>query len=521
LIPILTTEASREYDRFVIDTIGIGSSLLMERAAAALFEHVSEWLLEEPQSQIVIFCGKGNNGGDGIALARLLTLRSITCKLALVGGIDALSTDAAREYAMLSHIEGAPEAIAVSDAINLALSDERPLIIVDALLGTGAHGSLRDEIRSAVIEINKLAEVHHAKVLAVDIPTGLNADTGQFVNDAVVKATKTVTIVAPKLGFYLNESASVLGEVVIATLADREDLQPNSSIHLIERSDVKGHYPRPEHIASKFDFGHVLTVCGSRGMTGAAIMGAEAALRSGCGLVTVATAASERKIVAQAMPEFMTVGLPETPTGSPSIKAWSELEHFIERADVLLIGSGMKPEPETADLLRKILREAKKPIVADAGALHALADDLDILKQRNDPTVLTPHSGELAKMMHLDRSVIEQDRMNYAKTFAMEHRVTVVIKGSPTFTISPMGEVFVNSTGNVGLATAGSGDVLGGMIAGLFARMKDQPTEAAWLSVYLHGMAGDLAKAACTTVGMTARDVTMQLGATYKSMGFE
>ncbi len=521
MIPILTTETAREYDQFLIDTVGISSSLLMERAASALFDHLNHWLREAPDSQIVIFSGRGNNGGDGIALARLLALRDIRVHLVIIGDETKLSSDAARELALLTNTQGAPKPLPSDPSIDLALDETRPLIIVDALLGTGATGDLRDDIINAVLFLNDLAQRYHARVLAVDIPTGLSGDTGEYEVGSVVIATKTVTIAAQKLGFYRRDVSKITGEVVVARLADRADLQPKSHIHVVERQDVMGAYPAPSNIASKYNFGSVLTICGSRGMTGAAIMGAASALRSGCGLVTVATSASERHIVAQAMPEFMTIGLAETAGGAPTLQAWDQLESFIKKADVLLIGSGTKPEPETADLFRKILRAVEKPIVADAGALHALAEDLEILKSRKFPTILTPHSGELAALMHLERKQVENDRMNLARKFAMEFRVIVVMKGAPTFTISPNGEVFINSTGNVGLATAGSGDVLGGMIAGLFARLKDRPTEAAWLSVYLHGAAGDLAKAAWTTVGMTARDITKQLGATYKSMGFE
>jgi len=526
MIPVLTSQEARDYDRYLIDEIGIASSELLERASAALFAHVGPWLEQEPNSQVIVFSGRGNNGGDGIALARLLSKAGAKTQIVIVGNPMSMSAEAAKQYELLLNEEKPPPIFEFSDSLHLTIDESYPLIIIDALLGTGASGHLRGDIPEAIIFLNHAASRYGALVLSVDIPTGMDVDTGAFQIDEedrplVVKADITVSIAAAKVGFYRGSAHTITGTVAVAPLTDRADLQPQSHIHLVERRDVINAYPKPSNIASKYDFGHVLSVCGSRGMTGAAIMGAESALRSGCGLVTVATSASERHIVAQAMAELMTVGLPETSTGAPTTSSWNVLEYFIGRADVLLIGSGMKPEPETADLLRKILREAVKPIVADAGALHAAAEELDILKQRQHATILTPHAGELATLVGVERKQVEEDRLEYARSFAVEHKVTVVSKGAPTFTVSPLGDVFVNTTGNVGLATAGSGDVLGGMIAGTFARMTAEPTDAAWIAVYLHGAAADLAKKEWTTVGMTARDVTFKLGETYRSMGFE
>ncbi len=526
MIPVLTAQEVRDYDRYLIEEVGLAASELMERAASEIFKHLTPWLVQEPTSQVLIFSGRGNNGGDGITLARLLSNAEVKTQLVIVGDPTALSAEAAKQYELLLEGKSRSPIFEFSDSMHLAIDESSPLIIVDALLGTGASGLLRGDMPEAVQFLNQAALRYGAIVLSVDIPTGMDADTGEYEIDEegrpfVVKANLTVTIAAAKVGFYRANAASITGNIAVAGLTDRADLQPRSHIRLVERSDVIAAYPRAENISSKYDFGHVLSVCGSRGMTGAAIMGGEAALRSGCGLVTVATSASERHIVAQAMAELMTVGLPETSTGAPTTSAWDVLEYFIKRADVLLIGSGMKPEPETADLLRKILREAAKPIVADAGALHAVAEDLSILDHRQSATILTPHAGELAKLIGIERKQVEHDRMAYARSFALEHKVTVVSKGAPTFTISPAGDVFVNTTGNVGLATAGTGDVLGGMIASTFARMTAEPTDAAWIAVYLHGAAADLAKTEWTTIGMTARDVTFKLGETYRSMGFE
>jgi len=485
VIPVLTRAASRAYDRYLIDERGIASSTLIDRAARGALDRILQWLTQGYR-QVTIFAGSGNNGADGRALARLL--------------------------------EGYVEIQVYSpeDAPTIDQTDASHTIVVDALLGTGSKLPLREDLIRAVQIINDL-KMRGARVLAIDIPTGLDADTGE--HDAVVHADATLTMAAVKPGLFANDASRYVGELTLVPLTDAAADRPRSIMLLVERSDVIAAYPARNRIGSKFDLGHVLAVCGSRGMAGAAIMSAEAALRSGCGLVTVATAASERHIVAQAMPELMTVGLDETSTGAPTTSALQQVQHLAERATVLVIGSGMKPEPETAVLLREIVRRIDKPIVADAGALHAISTDASILDSRKAPTILTPHAGELAQLCGIKRAVLEEDRSKYALRFACDHGVIVVSKGAPTYTVLPEGSIVMNSTGNVGLATAGSGDVLGGMIAGVFAQQPEKPAESSWLAVYLHGLAADIARTKWSTIGMTARDVTMSLGEAYRSLG--
>jgi NAD(P)H-hydrate epimerase len=294
-----------------------------------------------------------------------------------------------------------------------------------------------------------------------------------------------------------------------------------AKVHLVEKADVLQAYPKKKFNASKFDFGRVLSICGSRGMTGAAILGAEAALRSGCGLITVAVPKSQQKVVAQGLREAMTLPLSETSSGAPDQQAFEELAEQFERVDVMLMGCGHLPEPETAALHLRVIEETRKPLVLDAGALRALHGKTWLLKSRKAPTILTPHVGELARLLDIPSEEVERDRLGFARKFAEEHGVVVCMKGAPTYVISGDGEVFINSTGNVGLATAGSGDVLAGMIAGMLAQMPSNPTQAAWIAVYLHGLAADLAKREMTTVGMIAGDVIRHLSAAYRAVGLE
>jgi hydroxyethylthiazole kinase-like uncharacterized protein yjeF len=517
--PVFSAAQSRAFDKRLIEDIGIPSLVLMENAARSAFEVIRAWAEPLEFPHILIYCGCGNNGGDGLALARMLLDIDAIVEVRLVGDPEAFSKDARAEYDILVKLSPGCIDPFDPDEDTIAVPD----IIVDALLGTGSHGALREDHRNAVTMINEALSFGKTKTLAIDLPTGLDPDRGcMHVDDeSAVHATATVTMGAAKLGFFMGHSSEVIGEIVVANIgvAASFEMLEGQRAYLVEPIDIVSRLPQLRANASKFSRGRVLAVCGSRGMTGAAIMAGTTALRTGSGLVNVAVPKSERSLVAQAMPELLTVGLSEQEDGGPDLHAYKELEDHIGHADALLIGSGLRAWPGTADLLRKLIVEVEKPIVIDAGALRSLVGYTDILKQRKAPTILTPHSGEIASLVERPWEEVENDRFETARRFAKEYGVVVVMKGAPTYVFDPDGTAYINPTGNAGLATAGSGDVLAGMLVGLLAQLKGNALDAAIAGVFLHGLAGDLAADAKTKMGMTATDVTEMLPVAFKSLG--
>lgn len=523
LQPILTAAESRSFDKYLIEELGIPSPVLMENAAQAALETIEDWLEEHPDPEVAIFCGPGNNGGDGFALARLLVERNIWPTVFLAGKVEKLSNDARLQYDILSKLLDPDEAYTVESAEEILELVDAPVILVDALLGTGWSGEPHGAVRAAIDAMGMIAASGHVHVLAIDLPTGMNCDEGVHeATDAIVLADRTVTMGTPKIGFYQGESKQYTGDISIAQLgAPYSDAVEHSSAFLVEEADVVLRLPEYPDTASKVTRGRVLCICGSRGMTGAAILSATAALRAGCGWVNVAVPKSERQLVAQAMPELLTVGLSEDESGSPDIRAWEELQEHLERADALLIGSGLRPVEGTADLLRKIIGDVDKPLVIDAGGLGALVGHLDLLKSRKSPTVLTPHVGEIARLVDRPWQEVERERLAVARVIATKYGVTLVMKGAPTYTVDTKGTAYINSTGNVGLATAGSGDVLAGMIVSMIVQSQGEAMDATMAAVYLHGLAGDFAAKEKTTHGMTAMDVINALPLAFKEVGVE
>lgn len=512
--PVLTSTESKAYDQLLIKKAGIPSLVLMENAARGALAAMSEWLTEN--KSVIIFCGKGNNGGDGLALARLLIEKEIDVDIVLLS--KQLSDDAAHQLAVLKkfldphHIHTFP----FRDSHFLAHLEIG--VIVDALLGTGTKGALKKQYGEAVLTINGLARHSNAKVLSLDVPTGLDADTGdvETIIDSkpvCVFATKTVAMGALKRGFFQGLAPDVTGELLVAPLGGPT---PECTVATISLKDIAPLALTRHKTTTKYDQGYVLSIAGSRGMTGAAIMSGEAALRSGCGLVTVATAASERHIIASAMPELMTAPLRDDSDGMPIGASFDDLAEYLPKADVVLLGPGIRVSPESSKLIYRVLREVGLPIVADAGALSVIAQDVSILKKRPAPTILTPHNGEMARILGIGRGELEKNRIEIASAFAKQHKVTLVLKGAPTVIAAPSGRVYINTTGNSAMATAGVGDVLAGLIAGILAQDTSEPETASIFATYLHGLTGDIAKRELTENVLTATDVIKFLPSAFK-----
>lgn len=464
--------------------------LLMDNAAQAVAEAVHEALTALEGERVVIFCGGGNNGGDGLGAARWLQSYGVSVRAFVVGAaLDAVQGDAALELAMFTKAGGRVEALSTEDDWVLAeLAASKADVLVDALLGTGFHGELEGDVLRACELLNKSEKY----ILAVDIPTGVNADNGAVCEQAV-RADHTVTMALVKTGLLLYPGREYCGDIELADISMPvklvEDYQ--SDKYRLTDEIVRELLPLRKANAHKGDAGRVVICAGSPGYTGAAALASDAAVKAGAGLVSLYTPLSSRDVLAIKLTEVMVHGLLERMPGVLGGGAASDVASSAEAADVLAIGPGLGTSESTQEAVRTILQKITTPVVIDADALTALAGHTEILAAMQAQKVLTPHPGEMARLTGLEIAEIEADRINVAKKYAEEWQAIVVLKGAPTVIGCPNGTVYVNSTGNSSLATGGSGDVLTGIIAGLAAQ-EISLQEAAICGVYLHGLAAEL-----------------------------
>lgn len=464
--------------------------LLMDNAAQAVAEAVHEALTALEGERVVIFCGGGNNGGDGLGAARWLQSYGVSVRAFIVGAaLDAVQGDAAIELAMFTKAGGRVEALSTEDDWVLAeLAASKADVLVDALLGTGFHGELEGDVLRACELLNKSEKY----ILAVDIPTGVNADNGA-VSENAVRADHTVTMALVKTGLLLYPGREYCGDIELADISMPVKLveEYQSDKYRLTDEIVRELLPLRKANAHKGDAGRVVICAGSPGYTGAAALASDAAVKAGAGLVSLYTPLSSRDVLAIKLTEVMVHGLLERMPGILGGGAASDVASSAEAADVLAIGPGLGTSESTQEAVRTILQKITTPVVIDADALTALAGHTEILAAMQAPKVLTPHPGEMARLTGLEIAEIEADRINIAKKYAEQWQAIVVLKGAPTVIGCPNGTVYVNSTGNSSLATGGSGDVLTGIIAGLAAQ-EISLQEAAICGVYLHGLAAEL-----------------------------
>lgn len=464
--------------------------LLMDNAAQAVAEAVHEALTALEGERVVIFCGGGNNGGDGLGAARWLQSYGVSVRVFVVGAaLDAVQGDAALELAMFTKAGGRVEALSTEDDWVLAeLAASKADVLVDALLGTGFHGELEGDVLRACELLNKSEKY----ILAVDVPTGVNADNGA-VSENAVRADHTVTMALVKTGLLLYPGREYCGDIELADISMPVKLveEYKSDKYRLTDEIVRELLPLRKANAHKGDAGRVVICAGSPGYTGAAALASDAAVKAGAGLVSLYTPLSSRDVLAIKLTEVMVHGLLERMPGILGGGAASDVASSAEAADVLAIGPGLGTSESTQEAVRTILQKITTPVVIDADALTALAGHTEILAAMQAQKVLTPHSGEMARLTGLEIAEIEADRINVAKKYAEQWQAIVVLKGAPTVIGCPNGTVYVNSTGNSSLATGGSGDVLTGIIAGLAAQ-EISLQEAAICGVYLHGLAAEL-----------------------------
>jgi NAD(P)H-hydrate epimerase len=463
-------EEMREIDRWAIEEQGIPGMELMERAGAAVAREVAAL---RPDGPVVVVAGKGNNGGDGFIVARLLREAGRDVRVLLAGDADGIKGDAAEALRRLGQTPAPFDAGALAGAA----------VAVDALLGTGSTGAPRGVVAEAIEALGDTG----VPVVAVDVPSGVDASTGEVAGPAVA-ADLTVTFHDAKPGLWITPGKDRAGEVRVADIGIPGGAPVEPRIGLI-RDDVLLQVPRREAAGTKFSSGHVLVCGGSTGLTGAPAMAADAAMRAGAGYVTACVPASLNAIFEIKLTEVMTRPLPDDGGALLPEAAATVLDEADKRGGALVAGPGMGRAEPTVTLIQELAAAAKVALVLDADGLNAHAGRLDRLRGREAPTVLTPHAGELARLLDTDSGEVNARRLHHARAAAEAAGAIVVLKGDDTLVAAPDGRVGVSPGGAPGLATAGTGDVLSGVLAAMLA--KDvEPFAAACAAVLLHVRAG-------------------------------
>ena len=499
----------READRYTIEDIGIPSLVLMENAGRQVVAAIEAAYEEQLSGRVAVLCGRGNNGGDGFVVARTLLQRGVDCAVFVIGVVAEIRGDARVNLDILGRLGVTVVEINDEQAWELHFSEiSQCTLIVDAIFGTGVKRALGGMLETVVADVNASG----IPIVSIDLPSGLSADTPHLVGDCI-DASMTVTLAAPKLPLILPPGEAHAGDVVIADIGvptEVIDGLEGPQIELLTREDVRALLEPRAADSHKGDFGRVLVIAGSRGKTGAAYLAGMGALRAGAGLVTIATPASCLPIVASLAPEFMTEPLDDNDDGQLTVAAIGRVVDFDQ--DVIACGPGLGRGRSVADFVRALVDRAEVPLVLDADALTVLSDEPGRLLGREErDVIITPHPGEMARLIGRSTDEVQAHRIEVATDFATSHHLYVVLKGHRTVIATPEGRVFINPTGNAGMATGGTGDVLTGMIAAFLAQLLDAEA-ACRLAVFLHGMAGDLAEASEGDIAMTASDLLAHIG---------
>ena len=547
---VLSAEEMREVDRETTEKYGIPSILLMENAAHAAARVIAEKLGGSvKEKSFLILCGKGNNGGDGAALGRILWTQGADVLVYLFGKVEDAAGDARTNFEICqklnTHHRYANEcnlslyemhtSESVTNVMTESFFHNRHDCVVDALFGTGLTRKLEgdfEKLAEHIAHLGTMPEIERAYfpkkplVVALDLPSGLNADSAQSIGKNA-SADLTVTFTAPKPANVLPPASNFNGELFVASIGSRYELILNSpsQTFLTEKEDVEMWLRGTKFSSASYKNkrGHALLVAGSNNYAGAAVLAGNAAIVSGVGLVTIATSESaQNSIASRVLPEVMTRGVAETKSGAASVKAFKEIDEFIEKSiDALAVGSGLSSSEEsTRRLVRRLVEKRRTPVVVDADGLNSLAP-FDLQGSDELPLILTPHEGEFLKLLGTKDKNALTDRVAVAREFARKHHVILVLKGERALIASPDGRVAVNPTGNSGLGKAGNGDTLAGIIVGFAAQaaqMKVEMFETAVAAVYLAGLAGDIAAEKYGKRSMLASDVRECLMDAFQSI---
>jgi hydroxyethylthiazole kinase-like uncharacterized protein yjeF len=534
---VVTAEEMRGIDRKTIEGYGIPGVVLMERAGLAVSSKIKELV---GRKQVIVVSGSGNNGGDGLVVARHLHNEGWDVKAFLATRPEDLKGDALIQYkaAVKFGINIQPIKELLNNYSSLVT---RHSIIVDAILGTGLSKNVTGILSDVIRLINK----SNRPVFSVDIPSGISSDNGQVMGEAV-KADYTVTFGLPKRGHFLYPGAEYSGRLFVEDIGFPEELirSEKFNVDLLEKNSVAALIHERHRYSHKGDYGHVLIVAGSRGKTGASLMAAKACLRTGAGLVTIGIPESLADVFQSRVTEEMTLLLPDTGDGTLSEKASKKILDFLNKtADLLAIGPGIGVSNDTNKLMKILIKDSLAPMVIDADGINSIEGKVEVFSKVKAPVILTPHPGEMARLLQQSDlpslppprwgraregvkapiseliTKIEQNRLNTAMSFAKETGTYLVLKGVPTIIAIPDGRTFINSTGNPGMATGGTGDVLTGMISGFLSQTRN-PLHSCILGVYMHGLAGDISASEKGKQTMIATDIIDKIAAAFYSIKY-
>ena len=527
---VLTAAQMREADRLTSERYGIPSLQLMENAGAAIAEFLREKFAGLARRKIVVLCGKGNNGGDGLVVARMLKESGCAPEVILFADPGSVQGDAAINLKRWQQGLGEMRVVTSSaewDSARTAF-DEADLI-VDAMLGTGLRGPVEGLLGSVISDLNSARSKSNSKgkkptVVAVDMPSGMASDAQDF-GGPVVAADFTVTLTAPKLGQMISPRASCCGVLVVRNIGTPPDLlesDPHLKMHWLEPGEFRALPLVRDPSGNKGTYGHALIVAGSVGKSGAAVLSARGALRSGAGLVTVATPLDVLATVSAGAPEMMTAPLVATDAGTASLRNldYGRFAEIAKGKSVLAIGPGLSVQSETQQFIRHVVSESEMPVILDADGLNAYAGMADHLNDRKAPALaITPHPGEMARLLGVTVKEVQARRLEVALEAAGRWRAYVILKGFHTILATPSGQAYINTTGNPGMATGGTGDVLTGILAGLTAQFGIEDwARVLGLGVYLHGLAGDIAASRFGQAPMIATDLIDAIPEAYSQI---
>jgi NAD(P)H-hydrate epimerase len=515
---LVTAAEMQEMDRQTIETHGIPGLELMENAGRGATRVLMEQFGRRIKTGVGIICGKGNNGGDGFVIARCLAEQRINASVYLLAKTAAVKGDAATNLKRLAALGVPVIEIPDEDSFSKLKSDlSRCDLLVDAILGTGLAANVRGYFKTVIDFINDLNRTG-IPVFAVDIPSGLNSDTGQPCGTCI-RAQGTATFALAKIGHYTYPGTDYTGklEIIEIGIPDAVVAAVSPKQFLLTAKRIRSSFPHRNADTHKGRTGHLLVVAGSTGKTGAAVMTAVAAMRAGAGLVTLGVAESLNPMIETQVLEVMTAPLPESGHGILADTALDHIKQLAAGKNCLALGPGIGQASETRCLVQKIISQIDTPMVIDADGLNNLAGQTQLLKKRKAPVVLTPHPGEMARLIETSPAAIQQNRLACARDFAKKFGVHVVLKGAATVIAHPDGSAAINATGNPGMAAGGMGDVLTGILAG-FITQGFSLDAAAHAAVFLHGAAADTLAKTIGPFGYLAGEVMSSIPGEIKKL---
>ncbi|HAO93910.1 MAG: hypothetical protein A2X99_05120 [Deltaproteobacteria bacterium GWB2_55_19] len=493
-----------EIDRRAVADYGIEPIRLMENAGRGVADAVLRELAAFPSKRVSVLAGKGNNGGDGFVAARKLKNAGAEATVFALSRVEDLKNDALANAKEWARMGGETAVILTPEDLEKSKSALRhSSIIVDAIFGTGLRSEVEGLCASLIDFVNGLDKM----IVAVDVPSGIDAGTGRVLGRSI-RASFTVTMALPKVGLVLYPGRDFAGEFEVVDIGVPRALidDPEIRYNLITAEMLRGFLKPRKADTHKTTYGHILVLAGSPGMTGAAYMTAMSAMRTGAGLVTVGVPESLHDIMQAKTVEAMTAGLPETTDKALGPVSWPRIRELLKNKAALVIGPGVGNRKDIYHLIEKIASEIECPLLIDADGLNSLADDVSVLKSMTARVVLTPHPGEMARLLKTTVKEVQADRLGAATRLSTLTGATVVLKGAGTVIAGTDGQIYINTTGNAVLATAGTGDILAGVIGGLLAQGYS-PVEASIAGVHIHGLAGDAVRDATGEIGMIATDL--------------